>query len=234
MDMVERLQRDIPYHFTQVKLLRTAMTHSSYANEQGEGAEHNERLEFLGDAVLELCISQELYKRFPDSREGELTAMRSRLVNQDCLASLARAIGIREAIVLGRGEEAQGGRERDSLLSDAFEALLGAIFLDGGYRAAQETVARLFASRWPARGGKPRTKDGKSRLQEVTQQMFKGRPVYTLLESAGPEHDKIFTVRLELPDKTVFVAEGSSVKRAEQTAALKALARLEGGGQAGA
>ena len=225
--MFERLQRDIPYHFAQVKLLRAAMTHSSYANEQSEGAEHNERLEFLGDAVLELCISQELFRRFPDAREGELTAMRSRLVNQECLASLARDIGLRDAIVLGRGEEAQGGRERDSLLSDAFEALLGAVFLDGGYGAAQEAVARLFASKWPARSGKPRSKDGKSRLQEVTQQLFKDRPVYALLESAGPEHDKVFTVRLELPDKSVFVAEGSSVKRAEQTAALKALDWLE-------
>lgn len=225
--MFERLQRGIPYHFVQVKLLRAAMTHSSYANEQSDGSEHNERLEFLGDAVLELCISEELFRRFPDTREGELTAMRSRLVNQDCLASLARSIGLHEAIELGRGEETQGGRERDSLLSDAFEALLGAIFLDGGYRAAQQTVGRLFASQWPSGGGKPKNKDGKSRLQEATQQLFKERPAYMLLESAGPEHDKKFTVRLELPDKTVFIAEGSSVKRAEQTAALQALAWIE-------
>ena len=225
--MFERLQRDIPYHFTQVKLLRAAMTHSSHANEQSEGAEHNERLEFLGDAVLELCISEELYRRFPDAREGELTAMRSRLVNQESLASLARGIGLREAIVLGKGEEAQGGRDRDSLLSDALEALLGAVFLDGGYAAAAQVVKGLFSPKWPTRSGKPKSKDGKSRLQEVTQQLFKERPSYTLLESAGPEHDKVFTVRLELPDKTVFTAEGSSVKRAEQTAALKALAYFE-------
>lgn len=225
--MLERLQRDIPYHFTQVKLLMAAMTHSSHANEQGENAEHNERLEFLGDAVLELCISQEIYRRFPDAREGRLTAMRSRLVNQESLAAVAREIGLQDAIVLGRGEESQGGRERDALLGDAFEALLGAIFLDGGYEAVQRVVAGLFASRWSAKSGRPKIKDGKSRLQELTQLLFKERPRYTLLESSGPEHDKVFTVHLELPDKTIFRADGSSVKRAEQIAALDALAFLE-------
>lgn len=203
------------------------MTHSSYANEQQDGSEHNERLEFLGDAVLELCISEELYQRFPDTREGELTAMRSRLVNQESLAAIARKIGLDERIVLGKGEEAQGGRERNSLLSDAFEALLGAIFLDGGYAAVKKAVTELFADSWPERSGRIKSKDGKSRLQEATQHVFKERPVYHLMGSSGPEHDKEFTVRLELPDKTEFVAKGSSVKRAEQTAAHMALAHLE-------
>ena len=221
--MLERLQRDIPYHFSQVKLLHAAMTHSSYANEQQSVAPHNERLEFLGDAVLELCISDELFRRFPDAREGELTSMRSRLVNQETLAALARRLGIEQCIALGKGEESQGGRERSSLLSDAFEALLGAIYLDGGFAAAREAVQTLFIEHWPAQSGKSKGKDGKSRLQEVTQQFFKDRPIYTLVSSAGPEHDKLFTVRLELPDKTVFTAAGSSVKRAEQTAAHMAL-----------
>ena len=225
--MLERLQRDIPYHFRQVKLLHAAMTHSSYANEQQNGAPHNERLEFLGDAVLELCISDELFRRFPDTREGELTAMRSRLVNQETLALLARRIGIDNCIALGKGEEIQRGRERNSLLSDAFEALLGSIYLDGGFAAVQEAVRMLFMDHWPAQSGKTKGKDGKSRLQEVTQQFFKDRPVYSLVSSAGPEHDKLFTVRLELPDKTVFVAAGSSVKRAEQAAAHMALKFLE-------
>lgn len=225
--MRERLQRNIPYHFAQVKLLNAAMTHSSFANEQPEGAEHNERLEFLGDAVLELCISEELYSRFPEAREGDLTALRSRLVNQETLASLARKIGLDQNIVLGKGEEAQGGRDRDSLLSDALEALLGAIFLDGGYAAARKAVGELFSAYWPAQSGKTKSKDGKSRLQEVTQQLFKERPVYILVSSEGPEHDKVFTVRLELPENITFIAEGSSVKRAEQTAALKALAYYE-------
>ncbi|MDR2077132.1 MAG: ribonuclease III, partial [Desulfovibrio sp.] len=123
----------IPYSFREVRLLRTALTHSSYANERQTGAEHNERLEFLGDAVLELCISDELYRRFPETREGQLTAMRSRLVKQETLAGLARSLGLPQALILGKGEESQGGRDRDSLLSDAFEAVLGAVFLDGGY-----------------------------------------------------------------------------------------------------
>lgn len=225
--MLERLQRDIPYQFRQVKLLEAAMTHSSFANERQEGVEHNERLEFLGDAVLELCISEELYARFPDNREGELTAMRSRLVNQDSLAGLARKIGIHKAILLGKGEEAQGGRERDSLLSDAFEALLGAIFLDGGFAGARQAVSSLFKGVWPSKSGRPKTKDGKSRLQEATQHLFKERPVYTLVGSEGPEHDKVFQVRLTLPDGKEFIACGSSVKRAEQSAALTALGFLE-------
>lgn len=225
---LERLQEDIPYRFTQVKLLRSALTHSSFANEQhGGGGEHNERLEFLGDAVLELCISDALFARFPDTREGQLTAMRSRLVNQDSLAALARKIGLEKNLILGKGEEAQGGRGRNSLLSDAFEALLGAIYLDGGYEAARATVEALFADRWPGDAGAPKSKDGKSRLQEITQQLFKDRPAYALVGSEGPEHDKVFTVRLELPDTSVFIARGSSVKRAEQTAALQALAVLE-------
>ena len=177
--------------------------------------------------MLELCISQTLYRRFPDTREGELTAMRSRLVNQDTLARLARNIGLDQCIVLGRGEEAQGGRERDSLLSDAFEALLGAIFLDGGFARSAEVVEKLFAPLWPQRTARTKSKDSKSRLQEITQQIFRDRPLYSLVNSEGPEHDKIFTVRLELPDKTSFTAEGSSVKRAEQTAAQMALRHLE-------
>lgn len=229
--MLEQLQRDIPYRFGQVKLLRAAMTHSSYANEQQDAVNHNERLEFLGDAVLELCISEELFRRFPDAREGELTAMRSRLVNQDTLAELARSVLLERTIILGKGEEAQGGRERDSLLSDTFEALLGAIFLDGGFAAVSEVVRTLFAPHWPERSGKVKVKDAKSRLQEVTQRMFRDRPVYFLLSSSGPEHDKVFTVRLELPDKREFVAEGSSVKRAEQNAACDALVFLTGTGE---
>lgn len=227
IQMIQQLQANIPYHFSQVKLLQAAMTHSSYANEQQADIEHNERLEFLGDAVLELCISQMLYTRFPSTREGELTAMRSKLVNQDTLAFLARKIGIDRCIVLGKGEESQGGRERDSLLSDAFEALLGAVFLDGGFTAAFTVVEGLFRASLPQRSGKVKSKDNKSLLQELTQQLFKDRPVYSLVSSLGPEHDKVFTVRLELPDKREFTAEGSSVKRAEQNAAHMALVFLE-------
>lgn len=224
--MLEQLQKDIPYQFRQVKLLSAALTHSSYANERQNSLEHNERLEFLGDAVLELCVSDALYRRFGATREGQLTAMRSKLVKQETLASLARSLGLPAVLALGKGEESQGGRERDSLLSDAFEALLGAIYLDGGFEAAQEVILRRFASLWPDQDEKVKAKDSKSRLQEVVQELFKGRPAYRLMESSGPEHAKIFEVRLELPDKRVFTASGSSVKRAEQIAARMALEAL--------
>lgn len=225
--MAAQLQKCIHYHFTQVKLLEAALTHSSYANERQENIEHNERLEFLGDAVLELCISEELYRRFPGVREGDLTAMRSKMVNQSTLAGLAHTIGLQSALILGKGEEAQGGRDRASLLSDALEALLGAVFLDGGFAAARQVVALLFAQSWPVQGPRVKSKDAKSRLQEETQQRFKARPVYSLVSSEGPEHDKIFTVQLDLPEGTVLKAHGSSVKRAEQTAASMALEFLQ-------
>lgn len=222
--MLTRLQANIPYEFHHVKLLATALTHSSAANELG--CEHNERLEFLGDAVLELCVSAELYARFPKAREGLLTAMRSRLVNQETLADIARRLRMDECLHLGKGEESQGGRDRASLLSDAVEALLGAVYLDGGFSSAQRVVNGLFRDLWPQSEEEKKSKDAKSRLQEVSQQVYRDRPLYTLLGSSGPEHAKRFEVRLELPDKTVFTASGSSVKRAEQTVAEQALALL--------
>ncbi|MDR1686056.1 MAG: ribonuclease III [Desulfovibrio sp.] len=224
--MYEQLQQAIPYHFIQVKLLRTALTHSSFANEKQEGEEHNERLEFLGDAVLELCVSEDLFNGRPGAREGELTAARSRLVNQETLAAIARRIGLDRHLLLGRGEETQGGRDRDSLLSDALEALLGAIFLDGGYMTARQAVQALFTGREEGNAMCRGMKDCKSRLQEATQKIFRERPVYALVDSAGPEHQKVFTVRLTLPDGTGFTAAGAGVKKAEQSAAAFALQYL--------
>ncbi len=203
------------------------MTHSSYANERNAGAENNERLEFLGDAVLELTVSEELFRRFPEVREGELTRMRSRLVSQPTLAQLAREMGLHEHLRLGRGEESQGGRNRDSLLSDAVEALIGAIFLDAGFDAAKEWVIDMLHSRWPKRPETSRIKDYKSRLQEATQQLYKARPLYALAGSAGPEHEKQFLVLLTMPDGREITAQGPSVKKAEQLAADKALRLLD-------
>jgi ribonuclease-3 len=226
--MLLRVQQAIPHSFRQIELLRAALTHSSYANERQGALEHNERLEFLGDAVLELCISEALYRRFPGIREGRLTAMRSRLVRQETLAGLARSLGLPEALILGKGEESQGGRDRDSLLGDAFEALLGAVFLDGGFEAAQAMVDVLFKPLWPRLDERKKAKDQKSSLQEITQERFQARPVYCLMRSFGPEHAKIFEVRLDLPGGLSFTAEGSSLKRAEQSAAGMALGALAG------
>jgi ribonuclease-3 len=224
MDTVE-LEQCIHHRFSQVKLLHLALTHSSYANEQGcEG--NNERLEFLGDAVLELCISEEAYKRYPLVPEGHLTRIRSNLVKEKSLASIARGLGLDRYLLLGRGEDLQGGRERDSLLSDVFEAVIGAVFLDSGFENAKRVVAGIFSDRWPENTVMREAKDYKSRLQEETQRLFQARPVYVLTGTEGPEHEKVFEVRVTLPDESGFEASGTSVKKAEQNAARKALELL--------
>ncbi len=222
-----RLQQGIHYRFSQVKHLGTALTHSSWANEQSEPVEDNERMEFLGDAVLELCVTEELFKRFKDAHEGQLTKIRSKLVKEKSLAAIALEIGLNDYLRLGRGEEAQGGRTRSSLLADAMEAVIGAVFLDGGYPEAKKLIYRLLEDKWPQTCKIESSKDFKSKLQEVTQAMFKERPTYILTGTRGPEHEKIFMVKLTLPDGEIFDSEGSSLKKAEQTAASTALEYLQ-------
>lgn len=224
--MFQDVEKSIGYTFKDKTLLATALTHSSYANEQGGEAEHNERLEFLGDAVLELSVSSELFTKFPNVREGDLTRMRAKIVSQPFLTDLARERKVAVALLLGKGEENQGGRERPSLLSDAFEALLGAVFLDGGFAAACAVVRTVFDGKWPVQKQGGLTKDCKSRLQEVTQERYKERPVYSLVGSSGPEHAKVFTVQVTLPDGLAFISDGPSLKRAEQLVAYRALEHL--------
>lgn len=219
---ISELEKCIHHRFSQVKLLELALTHSSYANEQGDG-ENNERLEFLGDAVLELCISEEAYKRYQDVPEGNLTRIRASLVKEKSLAIIARDLDLDRYLLLGKGEEKQGGRQRDSLLADAFEAVIGAVFLDGGFEIASSVIKDIFRKRWPESAGRSEAKDFKSRLQEATQRIFRERPVYVLTGTHGPEHEKIFAVGVTLPEGTVFSGEGTSVKKAEQLAARIAL-----------
>ncbi len=224
--MLQRIEEQLDYLFKDKALLTTALTHSSYANEHGGGVAHNERLEFLGDAVLELCVSSVLFGLFPDAREGDLTRMRAKLVSQPFLSTLACEYGLDTALRLGKGEESQGGRERPSLLSDAFEALLGAVYLDGGFDAATTVVRTVFDGKWPERKQGGLKKDCKSLLQEVTQRRYKERPVYALVGSSGPEHAKVFTVKVTLPDNREFTSDGPSLKRAEQLVASLALERI--------
>lgn len=221
------LEIRLGYTFQDPSLLDTALTHSSWANEQKLGGQHNERQEFLGDAVLELCVSWELYNRFPTVREGELTKLRSNLVSTISLARKAREIGLDTVLKLGCGEERQGGRKRDTILSDAFEAVLGAVFEDGGFPAAQKVTRQIFDKDWPRSVGQPLLKDYKTRLQEETLQRFKERPSYNLLSCHGPEHAKIFEVSLKLPDGRSFEAQGPSCKKAEQEAARLALENMD-------
>ncbi|MBF0480180.1 MAG: ribonuclease III [Desulfovibrionaceae bacterium] len=230
------LEQAFHHAFAQVKLLEEALTHSSFANELGTqdpgSFGHNERLEFLGDAVLELVVSAELFRRFPEASEGALTRLRAKLVNESSLAGQARRLGLQNALRLGKGEEIQGGRERDALLADALEAVIAAVFLDGGFAAAQKTVLAVFASRWPASAETPKVKDHKSALQELTQERHGARPVYHLTGSSGPEHAKMFHVTLTLPDGQTFTSQGPSLKKAEQRAAKAALAATAHPGEA--
>jgi ribonuclease-3 len=205
-----------------------AFVHSSYFNENPEAvAGHNERLEFLGDAVIGLVVSRLLYERFPDEDEGFLTARRARLVNRDALAELALDIGIDEFLLLGRGEAAAGGATRPALLAAAMEALAGAIYLSEGVEVTRTVLRGLFGGRLDQRGenGGP-LKSAKSRLQEWTQRHRHTRPHYELVSSVGPPHDQVFTVAAMLDGERLADGRGRSRQRAEEEAAESALARL--------
>lgn len=223
----EELQKKLGYWFRDMNLLDLALTHSSWASDLKRGQNHNERLEFLGDAVLELCVSSELFQKYPDAREGDLTRMRSHLVNAASLAAVARKTGLPDLLKLGRGEEAQRGREKDTVLSDAMEAVIAAIYLDGGFMAARQTVKIIFSGMWPEDWRQTKEQNNKSKLQELSLKLFQALPVYNLDASSGPSHAPTFEVSLRLPDGRTFLASDSSCKRAEQKAAGMALMELE-------
>ena len=218
------LEKKLNYTFRNQALLEEALNHSSYANEhRAGGLRSNERLEFLGDSVLGFVTAEFLFCQHPDLPEGDLTRIRAALVCEQSLYEVAQKLGLGQYLKLGRGEEAQGGRERPALLADAMEAVLGAVYLDGGHDEAARLVTRLYEGQWPDPASARKGKDYKTRLQEVTQARFRALPVYAPLASSGPEHAKVFEVRLELPDGRSFPASGGSLKRAEQEAARKAL-----------
>lgn len=223
----KEFQEKLGYWFKDNALLNLALTHSSWASDLKKGNKHNERLEFLGDAVLELCISSELFQKYPEAREGDLTRMRSHLVNAASLAQVARKIGLPRLLKLGRGEEGQGGREKDTVLSDAMEAVLAAVYLDGGFMAARQTIKIIFKGMWPESWHQKQEQNNKSQLQELSQKLFQAFPAYSLDSSSGPSHAPKFEVSLRLPDGRIFHASDSSHKRAEQKAAGMALKELE-------
>lgn len=224
---IKELQEKLSYDFREKELLELALTHSSRANELQKPECQNERLEFLGDAVLELCVSSELFRRFPEAREGDLTRIRASLVNARALASIARKIKLPSLLKLGKGEERQGGKEKDSILSDAMEAILGAIYQDGGFMAVSQTVLQLYKDLWPASWRDQNKLDNKSRLQSICQRQFRAFPLYTLLSSIGPAHAPLFEIKLELPDGSCFTSTDISCKKAEQKVAGLALAALK-------
>ena len=218
------LEERIGYEFRDETLLKQALTHSSFTNEQKiNKAKNYERLEFLGDAVLELVSSEFLFREHPEVPEGELTKQRASMVCEPSLAFCARDLELGEFMRLGKGEESTGGRNRDSITSDAMEAVIGAIYLDGGMAAAKAFIDRFILSDLE---DKQLFYDSKSNLQELVQGKFKQELSYELLEESGPEHDKTFRVSVHMGEEVLGEGQGRTKKAAEQQAAYKALLRL--------
>lgn len=215
--MSHPLERIIGYQFKDPQLLLTALTHTSYANESREKVQHNERLEFLGDSVLQIVSADHLYHAYRDRPEGDLTRIRASLVSEDALFQFAQEIQLGSYLRLGKGEERCGGRNRPSIVSDAFEAVIAALYLDGGMDAARRFILPFITE------GKYAEADYKTRLQEVVQQNPEERLHYVLEEETGPDHDKHFVVAVHLNSNCVARGEGKSKKSAEQHAAREAL-----------
>jgi len=221
------LEARLGHAFRNAALCETALTHTSWVNEAGQPERSdNERLEFLGDAVLDLVVSDLLMRRFPDRREGDLSRARAALVSEPGLAQVAVALELGRFILLGKGEERTGGRGRPSILANALEALMGAIYVDAGFDAAAAVASRLFESRIEEVDQHARL-DYKSRLQERAQALWQTAPVYEVVAEEGPDHDKRFEVALSLAGRPYGRAIGRSKKEAEQGAAAAALEAIE-------
>ena len=224
-DKLTQLQDEIGYHFQNLSLLNNALTHSSYANERHWKYErNNERLEFLGDAVLEVTISDYVFREYPGYNEGRLTKLRSSLVCEYTLAICARDVELGKYLLLSRGEDATGGRERDSILSDAFEALIGAIYLDGGMDRARTFIHTHLLKDVE---DKSLFYDAKTILQEMVQAGPDPRLEYVLTREAGPDHNKEFTVEAKIGGKTYAIGKGKTKKGAEQIAAYQTILLLK-------
>ncbi len=215
----------LDHRFKDLARLDQALRHSSFAHENPEAGSSNEQLEFLGDAVLALTVSSLLLQHFPESSEGELSRGRAALVNARRLAVLARELDLGTYLLLGRGEEAQAGREKPSLLADALEAVLAAVFLDGGLEAADALTRRWFTPLLAGLGESP-WQDFKTRLQELTQARHQGSPTYALLSESGPSHVRVFEVEVCLGKRPLARGQGRTKKQAEQLAAREALDML--------
>ena len=223
---LQELQKIIGYSFHDISLLEKAMTHSSYINEHHlEKKDCNERLEFLGDAVLEIVSSEFLYFNYPNEPEGKLTRMRASIVCEPTLDFCARTFGLQEYLILGRGEEATGGRKRASLVSDALEALIGAIYLDGGFGPAKTFIHSFVLNDLSQ---KKLFYDSKTILQEIVQkEEGSGHLTYQLIGETGPDHDKLFHVRVLYDEREIGTGSGHTKKSAEQQAAYQAILHLK-------
>jgi len=226
MSDLAALQSRLSYLFRDAALLRLALTHPSIAHEQGAPVQHNQRLEFLGDAVLQLALTRELYEKFPGFNEGPLTKARAKLVNRRTLALHGRALGLGDHLILSRGEEINGGRDRSSALADAYEALVGAIFMDGGYEVARAFILREFGAAFGSLDVIPILENPKGELQELLQARSPEAPHYHVVSTTGPEHDRRFECTVHHAGAELARGAGKSKKAAESEAALAALEKL--------
>jgi ribonuclease-3 len=220
------LQRQLGYSFCKPELLQLALTHPSVAHEQDLPIQTNQRLEFLGDAVLQLVLTRELYEKFPAFGEGPLTKARAKLVNRRTLAERARQLGLGRYLILSRGEELSGGRERPSALADTFESLLGAVFLDGGFEVSRDFILRQFADAFGELSAIPILENPKGELQELLQSFSSEAPRYHVVSATGPDHDRVFECTVHHCGVELARGQGKSKKAAESEAALAALATL--------
>jgi|CXWL01.1.fsa_nt_gi ribonuclease-3 len=224
--MPRSLEEVIGYRFRDPGLLRQAMSHKSFASESGSGV-YNERLEFLGDSVLAAVVAHALYAGYPQEAEGNLSKKKSLLVSRPSLAAWGEELQLGAHLYLGVGEESTGGRTRHSLLANAVEALIGAIYLDGGYDQAAAFIRRWYSDKH----GSLSETDHKSKLQEILQKRYKSPPAYELTSSTGPDHDKSFNILVRIGERELGRGAGKNKKEAEQAAACDALARMETGEQ---
>lgn len=228
MPDIMELQETLGVKLENVSLLEQALVHSSYVNENPNLVSgHNERLEFLGDAVLDFIVAGKLYREFPDFTEGEMTRRRAALVRRDALARVARSIGLGEFLYMGKGEEASGGRSKPLNLAGALEAVIAAVYLDRGTTATRDMVVRLLGEEWERMVSRGTSVDYKSKLQEVSQARFQLTPSYRLVGESGPDHDKRFTVEVKVGTEVAGRGSGKSKKLAETEAARAALERLD-------
>ena len=225
MTNFSELESIIGYTFNNKNHLRLALTHSSYANEKGMArTSYNERIEFLGDAVLELVSSDYLYRNYPDMMEGNMTKLRAKLVCEESLAASAREINLGTFLMLGKGEEVTGGRTRDSILSDAFESLIGAIYLDSGIEKAKDFINRFVLNDIE---NKTLFVDSKTTLQEIVQSRFRQSVTYKVINESGPEHNKQFEIAAFIGDRQMASGIGRSKKSAAQNAAYKTMLMIK-------
>ena len=225
---LESLQEHLGYRFNDETLLQQALTHKSYSNENADDSiACNERLEFLGDAVLDLAISQQAFEGYPTLQEGELTRIRAELVSEKNLSTLASHLEVGPCLSLGRGERRSGGEQKSSLLADSIEALLGAIFCDSDYETVRAVIAGLFDDSIVRAARKEYDLDYKTNLQELCQKKFHNPPEYRLLNATGPDHQKLYEIEVLLTGEPLGRGTGRSKKAAEQQAAQVALDRLQ-------